>query len=232
MKRSLLAFAGFAFAAASQAAVINEIRVDQSGTDNDEFFELVGTAGESLNNLAYIVIGDGTGGSGVIESVTSLAGQSIAADGFFLVAESTFTLGATVDLTVAGNGLNFENADNVTHLLVSGFTGANGDDLDTDDDGVLNSTPWTSIVDSVALVLDPNSGDKVYSSTQVGPDGTFHPGGVYRLPDGTGGWRIAAFALPDPATTTPGGTNGVVPEPATMAALALGAAAMIRRRKR
>ncbi len=50
----------------------------------------------------------------VIEAVVDLASQSIPAGGYFVAAESTFTLG-TADLTT---NLNFENSDNVTHLLV------------------------------------------------------------------------------------------------------------------
>ena len=41
------------------AATINEIRVDQAGTDNDEYFELLGMPGESLDGLTYITTGDG-----------------------------------------------------------------------------------------------------------------------------------------------------------------------------
>ena len=232
MKRNRLALALSIFAAAAlaPAQLINEIRVDQTGIDNDEYFEIAGTAGLSLNNLTYIVIGDGTGGSGVIESVTSLAGTVIPADGHFFAAETTFTLGgATPDLSAGATGLNFENADNVTHMLVSFFTGANGTDLDTNDDGILDLTPWTSILDSVALVLDPNVGDRVYSSTMVGPDGAFHPGHIYRAPSLSSNWLIGPF---DPATgvDTPG-TQNPVPEPATIGALALGALALVRKRR-
>jgi hypothetical protein len=220
----------FAAAAFAPAQLINEIRVDQTGTDNDEYFEIAGTAGLSLNDLTYIVIGDGTGGSGVIESVTSLAGLFIPADGHFLAAESSFTIGPPPDLNAGASGLNFENADNVTHMLLSGFTGSNGQDLDTNDDGVLDATPWSSLLDSVALVLNPALGDKVYSPTLVGPDGPFHPGHIYRTPSLGPNWAIGPF---DPAQglDTPGTANPV-PEPATLAALALGAAALIRRRKR
>jgi hypothetical protein len=191
------------------AASINEIRIDQPSTDNDEYFELAGTPSESLNDLTYIVLGDGTGGSGVIEAVVSLAGQSIQADGLFLCAESTFTLApGEVDLD-AGTALNFENSDNVTHMLVQGFTGSNGDDLDTDDDGVLDVTPWTAIVDLIALVEEANppaSTEYHYGPPSVGPDGTFVPGHVYRDVDGTGAWQIGAF---DPAggDDTPGTSN-------------------------
>ena len=130
---------------------INEIRIDQPGTDNDEYFELAGDAGTDLTGLSYLVIGDGIGGAGVIEAVVDLGGTAIPASGFFVAAEGTFSLGVA-DLTTS---LNFENSDNVTHLVVDGFVGAAGDDLDTDDDGILDSTPWSSVIDCVALVETP-----------------------------------------------------------------------------
>lgn len=187
---------------------INELRIDQPGNDDDEFFELFGDPNASLDGLSYIVIGDGAGGSGVIESVTSLAWQVLDADGFFVAAGDSFTLG-TPDLVAA---LTFENSDNVTHLLVDGFTGASGDDLDTDDDGILDVTPWTSIVDSVALIETVGSGEQVYSTTTVGPDDTFVPGYVFRETDGTGAFQIGPFGT---GTETPGASNTALPPPAT-----------------
>ena len=62
---------------------INEIRVDQSGSDIDEYFELFGGANDSLDALTYIVIGDGVGGSGVVDTAISLSGQTLDASGFF-----------------------------------------------------------------------------------------------------------------------------------------------------
>lgn len=184
-------------APAATDPAINEIRIDQPGTDVDEYFELAGDPNGSLDGLTYVVIGDGTGGSGVIEAVVDLSGQSLDGDGLFVAAESTFNLGSA-DLTT---DLNFENSDNVTHLLVRGFTGADGDDLDTDDDGILDTTPWSAIVDSVALIETVGSGDLVYSSTQVGPDGSFVPGHVFLCADG---WRIGAFGG---GQDTPGAAN-------------------------
>ena len=61
---------------------INEIRIDQDGFDDDEFVELIGTPGQSLDGYSYIVIGDGVGGSGVLEAVVDLTGLVIAPDGF------------------------------------------------------------------------------------------------------------------------------------------------------
>jgi hypothetical protein len=79
-----------------------------------------------------------------------------------------------------------ESPDNQTYLLVTGYSGtdtfqtrapnagAGGQDLDTDDDGVLDLTPWTAIVDSVVLKESsgaaPASGqDQWYGSVFCGP---------------------------------------------------------------
>ena len=104
---------------------INEIRIDQSGSDNDEYFELWGPSGYPLNDLTYIVIGDGSGGSGVVESISNLSGYSMPASGIFLVGEGSMTIGVP-DATLT---LGFENSDNVTHMLVANFTGALQQDL-------------------------------------------------------------------------------------------------------
>lgn len=113
---------------------ITEIRIDQPSDDDDEFFELYTAPGTDLTGLSYIVIGDGAGGSGSIESVTSLDGQVVGASGYFVAAESTFSLGVA-DFTTS---LNFENSDNVTHVLVEGLNVASGFDLDSDDDGIID----------------------------------------------------------------------------------------------
>lgn len=224
---AVLCIAGSAMA--GSGITINEIRTDQTGADNDEYFELAGPAGASLNDLTYLVIGDGTGVSGIIEAIVPLSGSSIPADGFFLVTESTFTLGAA-DLVVGTTGLNFENSDNVTHLLVSGFTGANAQDLDTNDDGVLDIMPWSTMLDSIAMVLDggnPPTLSEWYYGPTVGPDGAFVPGHVYRFENGTGPWQIGGFALG--TNDTPGVAN--VPAPGALALLGLGGLAAARRRR-
>ena len=159
---------------------ITEIRIDHVGSDINEYFELAGEPGQSLDDLTYIVIGDfGTNG-GVIDAAVDLTGHSINDSGFFLVAESTFTLGPPApDLTL---DLDFENSDNVTHLLVAGFAGAVGDDLDIEDDCVLNSTPWTSMVDLIALIEEENPPDGTechYGPPTIGPNGDFVPSHVY-----------------------------------------------------
>lgn len=226
-----LALSGLLLGGLSHAALaggsvtINEIRIDQSSADDDEYFELTGTPSTSLDGLTYIVIGDdGGGSSGIIESVTDLTGSSIPADGFFFAAEASFDPnGPTPDLVAT---LNFENSDNVTHLLVSGFTGSNGDDLDTNDDGILDVTPWTSIVDDVALIeeANPPSGTEFhYGTTIVGPDpdGGFVPAHAFRCPDTTGAFDIGdefnfAFGIDTPGSANSAPVIDAQPVPLTV----------------
>ena len=190
----------------SSDIVINEVRIDQPSTDNDEYFELAADPGTSLDGLTYLVIGDGSGGSGVIENVTNLTGNTVPTSGYFVVAESTFSLGIA-DLTT---NLNFENSDNVTHLLVRDFGGSNEQDLDTNDDGVLDVTPWAEVVDLIALIVEenpPSSTEYHYGPPSVGPDGAFVPGHAFNC---LGGWLIGPF---DPAggKDTPGMKNDCPP---------------------
>lgn len=183
------------------AVTINEIRIDQSGGDNDEYFELFGDEGESLDGLTYIVIGDGTGGSGVIEAVVDLAGLAIPADGHFLAVEASFSLDCADEPDLVTT-LNFENSDNVTHMLVSDFTGAEGDDVDIDDDGNLDNPPWAGITDCVALVESTDEGELTYCGNSVGPDDIFVPGHVLVC---EGLWIIGDFDIC--ALDTPGLSN-------------------------
>ncbi|MCB0112606.1 MAG: ExeM/NucH family extracellular endonuclease [Caldilineaceae bacterium] len=179
---------------------INELRIDQPGDDNNEFFELTGAPNTPLANLTYLVIGDGTGeNSGVVESVTPLVGQALDAGGFFWAAESTFTTSTPSLIT---NTLNFENSDNVTHLLVADFSGSIGDDLDVGDDGVVDATPWSAQLDCLALIATPGQNNLTYCESSIGPDGSFVPGTVYRCESG---WQIGDFA--DLSANTPGAAN-------------------------
>ena len=181
---------------------ISEIRIDHTGEDLQEYFELAGPPGSSLNGLTYVVIGDSSGGSGCIEASIDLDGYSIPASGYFVVAEDTFTLG-TADHV---HNLNFENSDNVTHLLVRGFTAHDGVDLDTNNDGILDSRPWDDLLDLIALVEEENppvGTEYHYGPPSIGPDGAYVPGHVYRC---QGGWEIGPFDVAE-GEDTPGAPN-------------------------
>jgi hypothetical protein len=202
------------WAAAAQVQ-INELRVDQPGTDNDEYFELKGPPLTPLAGHTLIVIGDATGTScGTIEAVVGLGPFAIQADGFFAGAEPTITL-AGIDHVFAANALNFENTDNVTYLLVTGFSGAPGMDVDTNDDGVLDVTPWTAIVDGIGLVggavIDCATVEYVYAATTVGPDGAVPPFAAFRCGD-SGDWHVADATLG--VDDSPGAANRSCAAPA------------------
>ena len=67
--------------------IINELRIDHSGADIDEFFELKGDANALLDGYSLIVIGDGAGGSGTIENVSNLDGYQMNSSGYFVGAK-------------------------------------------------------------------------------------------------------------------------------------------------
>ncbi|MEM1228086.1 MAG: lamin tail domain-containing protein [Planctomycetota bacterium] len=199
----------------STAAVINEFVLDHTGTDTDEFIEIFvpgATGPTDISTLTLLEIdGDGTS-SGNINTVVPIGTTD--ANGFFTQSFSNI----------------FQNGT-ATLLLVEGFTGTAGDDLDSDDDGTFDSpTPWTSIIDSVAT-SDGGASDQIYSVVDLAPglDGSaFQYGGASRIPDGvdtdsTSDWIRNAFfgkglpsfpagtADPGDAVNTPGLPNAVEP---------------------
>jgi hypothetical protein len=199
-----LCFAPSAFA---QDVVLSEIRVDEPGFDLSEYVELAGVAGTSLNGLSIVVVGDGDAGSpnGVVESVIALSG-AVGSSGRFLVAEATFSFSATPDLYA---DFEFESSDNTTFFLVSGFSGGVGTDLDTNDDGTLDNTPWTALLSSVAFVRNASpdgvTDEFFYSLVTVGPEGGDSPAHAYLCSDSPS-WKAGAL---DPASgsDTPGAAN-------------------------
>jgi MYXO-CTERM domain-containing protein len=205
---SLVALSLGVLAASPALAVtfLNEIRVDQPGNDNDEYVELIGTPGESVTGLTLIVIGgSATNPAGVIEEVVNFSG-TIQSSGYFVAAESTFTLG-TANQTSA---LDFQN-DSITFILVSGFTGADGQDLDGNNDGILDVAPWTTELDRIALIGE--SLNVTYGPPNVGPDGT--SGSAFHIIRCNNGFVLSAQATgpedtPGADNTCPSCGDGVV----------------------
>lgn len=172
---------------------LSEIRIDQPGTDIDEWIEIRGEPGTPLKGVSIIVLGDGAPdqGSGVVEEIIALSG-SVPASRYFVIAEKSFTLGAA-NLV---RPLNFENSDTLSFLLVRGFTGSNGLDLDTNDDGVLDLAPWTELLDSVAVLesaaIPPLGTEWGYGAHSVGPSGNIVPWHALRCND-LNEWRVGSF---------------------------------------
>jgi predicted extracellular nuclease len=160
--------AGQVFAGPVVAPVINEFSFSTVGTDV-EYVEVKAAPNADLSALYLLQIeGDSGVSAGTVDSVLRVGTTDAAG----------LWLGA-----VAAN--TFENGT-VTLLLVSDWTGTIGTDLDTDNDGLFDATPWTAILDSVA-VNDGGAGDLTYGAPVlgVGYDGlSFAPGGASRIPDG------------------------------------------------
>ena len=184
---------------------INEIRIDMSGADTDEFIELIGDPGTILDGYSYIVIGDSTtGGSGVLETLIDLTGVTIPADGFLSIGDIDM-LSGPADLIVTG--MSLEGSDNLTHMLVGGLTAVLNQDLDIEDDGILDGVFWGELVDEVGLVevgFDGEIVDLLYTTVLLGPVGIYPPAHVFRCPDGDV-WQIGVFG--NLAMDTPGNPN-------------------------
>ena len=215
------------------AVVLNELRIDHTGADVDEYIELYSaTPDVALSRLFVVIIGDGPGGSGVVERVFDLGGETMSGN-YFLIGSDIMTL-ATPDLTFpAGASGYLENSDNVSILLVSDFTGAEGDDLDVDEDGMLETKPWATLLDGVALIEEVNADDGAggflkptgtewdYSMDLgiqgIGPDESgFVPGHVFRNADNDGQFSIGVFDITaEGSNDTPGAENagGVIVSP-------------------
>jgi hypothetical protein len=195
---------------------LNEIRSDMAGPDTIEFVEIAGAPGTALDDLTLIVIGDGTVGSGVVERARSLAGVVMPADGTLLIGNPALTPDVGNGAGTGGSNVNqdwLENSDNLTFFVVRGWTGALAADLDTNDDGTLDSTPWVEVVDGIALVesatTPPVGTEYAYGANRIGPDGVNVPAHVWRCQD-TGCWNIGLFDVSanlSAGNETPGADN-------------------------
>lgn len=151
--------------------VLNEIFTDHPIDDDlNEFIELRGAPSEDLSGLTLLEI-DGDS-QGIIDHVLSLNGVSLGTNGFLIIGEQyegfvPYTLPngtAVLDLDRTPNA-NLENGT-ISFLLVDNFTGAVGEDVDANDDGTMEYTPWTTVIDSVGWD-DNGASDYVYASAAL-----------------------------------------------------------------
>jgi len=159
-----------AFFEVNAMPVINEFVANHTGTDTNEYVEIFGSPNADYSAYTILQIeGDGTA-AGVIDSVFAVGTSDV--NGFW----QTGFLNTQIE-----NGT-------MSLLLVRDFTGSVGLDLDTNNDGVLDSTPWSAVADDIA-VSDDDADDRTYAKTTLSPnfDGlsSFSPGGASRIPNGT-----------------------------------------------
>ncbi len=153
----------------------NEVMINVPGNDNGfEYFEIRGEPGASLNGVWIVVIdGDNnTSGNSVatgkVDFAYNLSAFSLGSNGLLLLRDSATVLspapeaGTTViagpdfvgcggpNADVPTSNIDIENGT-ATYLLVRNFTGAPCLDLDADNNGTLDSQPWTEILDVIGF---------------------------------------------------------------------------------
>lgn len=184
--------AAFALSGAAYAVTINEVVANDVGADDYEFVELCGTG--SLDGLTLVIIeGEGTTAKGLIDVAIPLSGPI---SGYYVIGDAA----VSPNLLQAAGWI--ENGGE-TVLLVSGFTGSIGTDIDANDDGIADVAIGT-IVDGVGFAL-PSSGDATYFGVPtLGPDtgdtGTsnFDVAGLVRCRDCDGAWGMICLNGTEP----------------------------------
>ena len=157
----------FAFADISISEIyINPQNLGVSGAaDNgQEFVELKSSTGgvESLSGLPFIILdGDGAGSTeGTVDIAIALDSYSTGSNGLLVISDNNNAWNPPADAATTliiqeflnddGSGDDIENGTN-TYAIVEGYTGFPGQDLDLDDDGILDSTPWSNVVDAIGV---------------------------------------------------------------------------------
>ena len=180
----------------SPSAVLNEFSASTTGTDV-EYVEVFGPPSTDLSDLTILEIeGDFSGAAtGTVDEVIAVGLTNVA--GIWL---------GNLPANALENGT-------ITLLLVSDFSGALGDDLDTNEDGTFDAQPWAEVADAVA-VHDGGASDITYGIPVLGPnyDGvsSFAPGGASRIPDGTDTDTAADWVRNDFDLAGVGGSTGTI----------------------
>lgn len=167
--------------------LLNEVHLNPpSASDATEYVEVINPAGNmvGMNGVSLLVINGTPGGRGVINVILDLTGMSTGANGLAFFsdgveeASNLWRVGGYLSpLTLSDDPRAFsaggvENTSfnlgpdslnpntGIAVLLVKGLNPAVvvGQDLDADNDGVFDSTPWTTLLDSISFgeSVDPS----------------------------------------------------------------------------
>ncbi len=180
MKKAIVCgIAALALGTTAQAQVINELFISHTGVDDREFIEICAQPNEDLSGLTFLVLeGDASSNRGAIDRAWTLG--TAGPDGYYVLGDDAVP---NIDQSI-GVSDRLENGSG-TFILVSGFTGSEGDDIDTNDDGVADVGVGT-IIDIIGRD-DGGAGDAVYYGAPIMvSDGSFTAAGVARCEDCTG----------------------------------------------
>ncbi|MFK7888766.1 MAG: hypothetical protein AB8G16_18060 [Gammaproteobacteria bacterium] len=139
---ALAALASVALAPSALAVSINEIQPNPTGADNaEQQIELLGVAGSAFSGVLLSIESDPGGSLGLVDRLSTISG----------------TFDANGLLVVDINDL--ENPSN-TLVLLDSFSGAVGDDIDIDNDGVADTfSGFGTVLDAVGIA--DNTGDEM-----------------------------------------------------------------------
>lgn len=148
--------------------LINELNFDPAqspdpNANNEEYIELIsenrGITG--MNDLTLLIIDAAAPGLGQISEAISLSGLSTGPNGLCLIGDAYDNgtpYGSEVSvLTNREDPSGYDAGDlgrdreGFAVLVVRGFSGTRGQDLDPDDDGDYDTKPWTEISDGVGI---------------------------------------------------------------------------------
>ncbi|MDO6761516.1 T9SS type A sorting domain-containing protein [Tamlana sp. 2_MG-2023] len=150
-----------------QTPVINEFVANHVGNNTAEFIEIFGAPFTDYSAYSLLIVNGEAGNTGTISTAHNLGTTD--ENGFW----STAFLNDDIE-----NGT-------ITLLLVENYTGTYGDDIDTTDNGVIDATYWTTIVDGIAI---SNGGANEYTyavALMPNYDGDASTvGGASRIPNG------------------------------------------------
>jgi hypothetical protein len=135
MKRfALAALASFAATPAALAVSINEIQPNPNSADpTEQQIELLGVAGSSFTGVLLSIESDPGGSLGSVDRLSNISG--------------TFDANGLLVVDIA----DLENPSN-TLILLDSFSGALGDDIDLDNDGVADSFgSFGTVLDAVGI---------------------------------------------------------------------------------
>lgn len=194
---ALGSFLVLASSAQAQDFRLNEIYINHSGLDEQEFIEIVGPPATLMAGLMVLgVEGEGTSAViGELEFAYDLSSFLMPVDGYFVIGDSAVP---TADLAPVSNDL-IENGTQTFYLLEATDPSAVQALVGTS--VALGGT--TSIVPTLGTILDsvavttgecistciPTPADTTYDGAQViGPDFMFTPAGIYRGEDYPNGW--------------------------------------------
>ena len=202
--------------------VINEVHLDPIPVPdaNFEYIELLSATRTftPLQDLSLLIVDVDGATKGEIRNVLDLRGLTTGSNGLMLIGDSYNDLVpyVTTDRTHAEDpaGLTIGeigpgNNESIAILLVEGFTGVAGTDIDSDNDGAFDAAPWTSIMDAVGFGAEFIQTTDIANLNSVG----LIPDTISRLPsdlepNSVGAWYGGTLVGAQPTSVTYGQSFG------------------------